>query len=195
LEELFGLTHQVGLYLAFLYNCSCSLLFYSCACLEGFDGPRCQQTRLSFSGSSSSDGGSAAGWAWFPGLSSCDETHTSFELITTRDNGLIVYHGPLRDITVADISSGTGIIGDIEDFLVVELRAGYPVLRVNLGTGEARLTFDGRDKLGQIRVGKLSDGKWHRIDIFITGKVLCTLLLFHNFQCIYRMSFEFVKKN
>jgi len=45
------------------------------------------------------------------------------------------------------------------------------VLRVNQGSGEARLAVDGRDRQGNLRVGKLNDGQWHRIDIFIRGQV------------------------
>ena len=80
-----------------------------------------------------------------------------------------------------------------EDFVLLELRGGYPVLRVNQGSyearlavegrdpvmrvnqgsGEARLAVDGRDSQGRLRVGKLSDGLWHRLDIFINGQVDC----------------------
>ena len=42
---------------------------------------------------------------------------------------------------------------------------------MNQGSGEARLAVDGRDRQGRLRVGKLSDGEWHRLDIFINGQV------------------------
>ena len=61
--------------------------------------------------------------------------------------------------------------GDEEDFIIVELRGGYPVVRVNHGSGEAKLTIDGRDKQGKRQLEKLNDGTWHRVDIFRTGKV------------------------
>ncbi len=154
---------------------------YSCSCVDGFDGPQCQQTRISFPGGGSpSDGGS---WAWFDGLSQCDNSHTSFELITARDSGLIAYYGPMKDLS-ATTSTSTSTWVDVlllgasggggvepEDFLVIEMRAGFPVVRVNMGTGETRLTIDGRDRNGQQRIGKLSDGRWHRIDVFISGQV------------------------
>ena len=38
-------------------------------------------------------------------------------------------------------------------------------------SGETRLTVDGRDRSGIQRLNKLSDGTWHRIDIFQHGKV------------------------
>ena len=81
------------------------------------------------------------------------------EVITSRDSGLILYFGQQDD----DQST--------EDFLLLELEGGYPVLRVNQGSGEARLSVDGRDRRGHIRVGKLNDGRWHRIDIFIIQQV------------------------
>ena len=124
-----------------------------CICPDGFDGPRCQQTRHSFSGD---------GWAWYKPLSQCEDSHTSLEFITTRENGLILYNGPMREL--AD--------GDPEDFIILELRSGYPFLRVNHGTGETKLTVDGRDKQAQVRLGKLSDGQWHRVDIIRNGKVV-----------------------
>ena len=65
-----------------------------------------------------------------------------------------------------------------EDFLLLEMRNGYPVLRVNHGSGEARLSVDGRDSQGRLRLRKLSDGKWHRIDVFINGQVFCHHLTF-----------------
>jgi len=52
------------------------------------------------------------------------------EVITSRDSGLILYFGPLDD----DQST--------EDFLLLELEGGYPVLRVNQLSGEARLSVD-----------------------------------------------------
>ena len=87
--------------------------------------------------------------------------HTSLEIITSRDSGIILYFGPL---TNSRNNNG-------EDFLLLELRGGYPVFRVNQGSGEARLAVDGHDRQGRLRVGKLSDGHWHRLDIFIRGQV------------------------
>jgi len=98
---------------------------------------------------------------WSRSQCQCHQGHTSLEIITSRDSGLILYFGPLAD----------GSDSILEDFLLLELRAGYPILRVNQGSGEARLTVDGRDRQGQLRVGKLSDGEWHRLDVFINGQV------------------------
>ena len=40
-----------------------------------------------------------------------------------------------------------------------------------MGSGETKLTVDGRDRHGDVRQNKLSDGHWHRVDIFTAGKV------------------------
>jgi hypothetical protein len=45
--------------------------------------------------------------------------------------------------------------------------------------GELKLGVDGRSREGELRLGKLSDGRWHRIDIIQTGKVR------QNFLTIY----------
>jgi hypothetical protein len=81
--------------------------------------------------------------------------------MTLRENGLILYQGPMRDVAE----------GESEDYLILEMRNGYPLLRVNHGTGEIKLTIDGRDKHGVVKLGKLNDGHWHRVDVFKSGKV------------------------
>ena len=89
--------------------------------------------------------------------------------MTTDDKGLVLYQGPITELSE----------GDAEDFVILEMKNGYPLLRMNLGSGETKLTVDGRDRHGVVRQKKLSDGHWHRVDIFTTGKVLlldCILL-------------------
>ena len=63
------------------------------------------------------------------------------------------------------------IIGEATDFLILEMRGGYPELRINHGSGEAKLTINGKDGRGDRSLMKLNDGRWHRIDIFRDGKV------------------------
>ena len=92
----------------------------------------------------------------------------------------MLYFGPIREpdllqfgpIREAKAESGA----TREDFMLIELRGGYPVLRVNQGSGELRLALDGRDKGGGARIEKLSDGVWHRLDVFKSGKVSCEIL-------------------
>ena len=145
------------------------LYFHRCQCLAEFDGPRCQQTKHSFRGD---------GWAWYKALAQCESSHTSLEFITTRDNGLILYHGPVGDAAVGGTES--------QDFLLLELRNGYPFLRMNFGAGETKLTVDGRDKFGHVRLPRLNDGHWHRVDMIRSGKVVRHSFVL--FLSLYRVS-------
>jgi len=63
-------------------------VFYNsrCQCPSGYNGPRCQQTARSFRGN---------GWAWYPALEMCDNSHLSFEFITRKSDGLLLYNGPI----------------------------------------------------------------------------------------------------
>ena len=90
-----------------------------CLCRAGFDGPRCQQTRHSFSGGDS--------FALYPALSLCSHSHTSLELMTLNDDALVMYHGPVTDSLQQS--------GQTSDFILLEMRNGYPMLRVDHGSG------------------------------------------------------------
>lgn len=81
--------------------------------------------------------------------------------MTLKENGLILYNGPMKELQDKEP----------EDFVILELRNGYPFLRINLGSGEAKLTVDGRDKQGYVRLEKLNDGLWHKVDVIRNGKV------------------------
>lgn len=59
---------------------------YRCQCPAGYNGPRCQQTARGFRGN---------GWAWYPALEMCDNSHMSFEFITRKADGLLLYNGPI----------------------------------------------------------------------------------------------------
>ena len=98
------------------------------------------------------------GWIWLEPLSRCEDGSTSLEVITRQGNGLLLYNGPM-------------LAQDAPDFISLELKSGYPLLRVNLGEGELSLTVDGRDKQNQETLKPINDGEWHTIDIFKTGKV------------------------
>lgn len=73
----------------------------------------------------------------------------------------MLYHGPMRELNESEDP----------DFMLLEMRLGYPVLRINHGSGEAKLTINGKDHRNRMVLEKLNDGKWHRIDIFRDGKV------------------------
>ncbi|XP_059140331.1 neural-cadherin-like isoform X2 [Physella acuta] len=133
-------------------TCRNDLGTLSCQCLEGFDGPRCQQTRHSFSGNSV---------AMYKSLQQCETSQTSIEFTTKEPNGVIFYNGPLVNIDPLESP---------QDFILLELRAGYPVLTIDHGTGPVSLTLDGKDHHGTQRIHSLDDGKWHHIDINRRGK-------------------------
>ncbi|GFS24762.1 neural-cadherin [Elysia marginata] len=119
----------------------------SCQCPKGFDGPRCQQRRHSFDGNSI---------AFYKGLSACTEGRTSIEFITLEPDGLIMFSGPVIDI---DPNNSP------QDFMILELKNGYPQLRLNLGVGEVALLLDGLNEQNDVKMPALNDGQWHRIDI------------------------------
>ena len=172
MRYILSLLHFIASPLPLLSNClnikliahCCLVQSLRCTCPEGFDGPRCQQTRHSFSGD---------GWAWSEPLGQCEDRHTSLKFMTLRENGLLVYQGPMRDLAE----------NDPEDFLIMEMKGGYPLLRINHGTGEMKLTVDGRDKHGVVKLGKL-DGHWHQVDIFKSGKVRRNLFKLSFLSCL-----------
>lgn len=113
----------------------------ACSCPTGYTGPRCQQTTRSFRGN---------GWAWYPPLEMCDNSHLSLEFITRKADGLLLYNGPIVPPERDEIL--------ISDFISMELERGYPRLLIDFGSGTLEL---------KVKTKKtLDDGEWHRVDIF-----------------------------
>ncbi|KAK6174384.1 hypothetical protein SNE40_017672 [Patella caerulea] len=123
----------------------------SCKCPIGYDGPRCQGTHRGFDGNS---------YALFKPFEQCKDSITSIDIITQQEDGLIFYNGP-------DSQLGPD---EPTDFISLELIKGYPLLRIDHGTGELRLQINGRNKDGAVRLQALNDGKWHHIDIIRDGR-------------------------
>ncbi|XP_055891438.1 neural-cadherin-like [Biomphalaria glabrata] len=123
-----------------------------CSCYDGFDGPRCQQRRHHYNGNSVSI---------YPTLQQCEVSQTSIEFITDQEDGVIFYNGPLDNIDPLESP---------QDFILLELRGGFPTLLIDHGTGMANLTLDGRDEHSNQLMQKLNDGRWHHIDINRNGK-------------------------
>lgn len=122
-------------------RCTDSSVGPICTCPEGYDGPRCEMTTISFNGQ---------GWAWFHPLQQCEESHLSLEIMTRTSNGLILYNGPMvRPNSPAET---------ISDFISLELLNGTPRLLIDYGSGTAELIVN--------TLGDLHDGNWHRLDIF-----------------------------
>ncbi|XP_037558353.1 neural-cadherin isoform X4 [Dermacentor silvarum] len=113
----------------------------SCRCQSGFHGPQCQQTTRHFNGK---------GWAWFPPLQQCEDSHLSLEFMTERPTGLLLYNGPISRPDPGEIV--------IQDFISLELNAGRPRLLLDFGSGTAELFVDVEEHL--------NNGNWHRLDVF-----------------------------
>ncbi|XP_046410179.1 neural-cadherin isoform X2 [Neodiprion virginianus] len=113
----------------------------SCQCPAGYNGPRCQQTARSFRGN---------GWAWYPALEMCDNSHMSFEFITRKSDGLLLYNGPIVPPEADEVM--------VSDFISVELERGYPRLLIDFGSGTLELKVKTKRTL--------DDGEWHRLDVF-----------------------------
>ncbi|XP_071179939.1 neural-cadherin-like isoform X3 [Mytilus edulis] len=120
----------------------------SCECSAGFDGPRCQSTRHGFDGT---------GYALYKPLEQCENSETSIEFITSSDNGLIMYNGPVSDNFQP------------QDYMSLELAGGYPILKIDQGSGVQTLSINSNSLNGG---SKLSDGKWHHINIRRRGKLI-----------------------
>ena len=137
-------------------RCMSSDLGVRCRCPDGFDGPRCQMLTRSFRGN---------GFAWFPPLAMCDNSHISLEFLTRRPDGLILYNGP---ITPPEPNS---II--ISDFISLELEGGRPRLLIDYGSGTLQLKVNTKNNL--------NDGNWHRIDIFWDTEVSLKTFFYYFF--------------
>ncbi|XP_022647325.1 neural-cadherin-like isoform X4 [Varroa destructor] len=112
-----------------------------CKCPPGFYGPQCQQTTRFFNGK---------GFAWFPPLQQCESSHLSLEFMTTSENGLVLYNGPIA------MPDSDELI--VQDFVSLELVEGKPRLLLDFGSGTVELTVTPEDKI--------VDGRWQRIDLY-----------------------------
>ncbi|RZF45194.1 hypothetical protein LSTR_LSTR009965 [Laodelphax striatellus] len=113
-----------------------------CECMDGFSGPLCEISGIGFWGE---------GWALYPTLQSCQNSHLGMELRPNKENGLVFYIGP-TSVTSPPL---------VQDFMALELRNGYPVLLVDFGTGTVKVEH---------RQIKITDGAMHRVDIYWTRK-------------------------
>lgn len=93
-----------------------------CECLEDFEGPHCEITSVGFNGN---------GYAFYPSISPCDSMKITLDVKPILDHGLIMYIGPVNYNALMPIS----------DFLSLELIGGYPVLKVDYGTGAMRVDY------------------------------------------------------
>ncbi|XP_077127838.1 neural-cadherin-like [Ranitomeya variabilis] len=130
-------------------TCVDTELGYRCECSPAFHGPECQQTKHSFSGQ---------GFAWFPPMFLCFESHISLDFISEEADGLLLYNGPMASKNH----------GESEDFIAVELQHGSPFLAINHGSGSLLLKFN--------KKWNVSDRQWHNIKIQSNGKKVKMIL-------------------
>ncbi|KAI9517848.1 hypothetical protein NQZ68_001017 [Dissostichus eleginoides] len=117
----------------------------ACQCPAQFEGPECQQNKHSFHGN---------GYAWFPPMMPCFESHVSLEFITDVADGLLLYSGPLAQLQA----------WDPEDFMALELIDGTPTLKINHGSGTVVLQLPGNVNV--------ADRRWHRLDVRSNSKLI-----------------------
>ncbi|KAJ8874233.1 hypothetical protein PR048_025075 [Dryococelus australis] len=108
-----------------------------CECIEGYEGPRCEMISIGFRGN---------GWALYPPVSACEDAHLTVEVTPYKEDGLILYMGPLRHNPALPV----------QDFMSLELRAGYARLLMDYGSGTVFVEH---------KDSKLSDGKLHTIEV------------------------------
>ena len=74
--------------------------------------------------------------------------------MTEKTDGLLLYNGP--------IGGASGKLGRT-DFIALDLHNGNPRLFLDLGFGRP-LTLEVKPKI------RLSDGSWHRLDVYLSGQ-------------------------
>ncbi|GFN86028.1 neural-cadherin [Plakobranchus ocellatus] len=167
----------------------------SCQCHSGFEGSRCQQVRHSFDGSSVSMYPTLQqclisqtsiqfmtdkpdGIILYNGpLTNIDPLVV--RIINARKYIVFIKYfllPPLKPVLILAITRKIeGKLSTVgqrspQDFILLELLGGFPVLTIDHGTGQAVLTLDGKDMSGTQLMQALNDGAWHTIDINRDGK-------------------------
>lgn len=87
-----------------------------CVCKEGYEGSHCEVPSIAFNGN---------GWALYPTFSACNRSHIVLEVVPSDKDGVIFYVGPLSP----------GLPTYAQDFMLLYLKDGYPVLLLDYGTG------------------------------------------------------------
>ncbi|XP_070568184.1 putative neural-cadherin 2 [Ptychodera flava] len=121
--------------------CQVTSMGYQCQCPKGYLGPRCQDTKRSFSGS---------GFAWYDSLKTCEDSHTSLEFITKSADGMLLYNGPTTDDYFA-----------LKDYIAIGMVDGKVKLSINFGNGTLHLHVP--------ESPRLDDRKWHKVDVYKHG--------------------------
>jgi hypothetical protein len=80
------------------------LLYFSCECMEGFEGPNCEIIGIGFYGS---------GWALYPTIAACSSANLTLELAPHKEDGLVFYVGPLVPNPSLDVQGKSYIISSV----------------------------------------------------------------------------------
>ncbi|KAM4614092.1 neural-cadherin-like [Discoglossus pictus] len=122
---------------------------YRCHCLSQFRGPFCQLTQRSFYGN---------GYAWFPPIRHCTESHFTLEFMSDAPDGILLYSGLL--------SNQPSKIP--QNFISVEILNSVPALKMGQESNTLHLQFP--------TSLNVSDGRWHRIDVRMKSKEIHLIL-------------------
>lgn len=115
----------------------------TCNCPEGFQGPHCELLAIGFAGD---------GWAMYPTFDAWNNTEITIAIMPQTETGLIFYAGPMT-IRHATLS---------KDFISLELKNGFPLLRLNFGNKTKEIYANKNIK-------KLNDGATHKLRIIYTS--------------------------
>ncbi|XP_075692920.1 neural-cadherin-like [Rhinoderma darwinii] len=116
---------------------------YRCRCPSQFYGPLCQLTLRSFHGD---------GFASFPPIRFCSESHMSIEFLSDETDGIVLYNGPLSNRS----------LGNSDYFVSIDLVQGVPSLKIGQVYDSLHLQLP--------EVVNVTDGKWHRMDVRVKKK-------------------------
>uniref|UniRef100_A0AAV2MF92 Uncharacterized protein n=1 Tax=Knipowitschia caucasica TaxID=637954 RepID=A0AAV2MF92_KNICA len=133
-------------------TCSDGPLGFRCVCPPLLDGPRCEQTSITFGGS---------GFSWLPPLSLCASSLLSLEFVL-ESSGLLLYQGPLT-AAHGPLTAAQGPLTAAQEqglaFIALELIDGVAVLSLDLGSGPLTLALPSESAV--------TDRHWHRLEVLI----------------------------
>jgi hypothetical protein len=131
-----------------------------CQCAKGFDGPRCQKTVRSFDSINS--------FAWLPSFPQCQDMVVSLEFITKDSKGLLFYNGPISSSTAGDhlssLNDKANAVRHQQDFIALQLDKSNLLFQIRQGVTGKTHTY-----ILKNHNRSLSDGLWHRVDIYKTN--------------------------
>ena len=92
------------------------------------------------------------GWAWYPPLELCEESHLSIEFMTRKPDGTLLYNGPIGPPEEEE--------NLISDFVNLELVMAHPRLLVDFGSGTLELRIQTKYGLGKVYIKFRNNNFW-----------------------------------